>query len=112
MLHSKNITPQNIRTMFAVYGRVVDLLLTEADRVQELSTELAAVKKAFEVNDKELAARLTPWVTCFVAMPFGDKGCEQCYLALERILEDEPYFWNVIRAKRSDARCTPLEKCR
>ena len=99
MLHSKNITPQNIRTMFAVYGNVVDLLLAEADRSIQVQAELNQLKIIAERNSRASGSKpLARWVSCFVAMPYGDPKSELVYRALEAILEDEPYFWNLIRA--------------
>lgn len=99
MLHAKNVTAVNIKTMFSVYGRVVDLLLTESERANLLETEVSQLKldgglPAVVPSSK----KLTSCVTCFVAMPYKVPECESVFRALESVLEDEPYFWNVIRA--------------
>jgi molecular chaperone HtpG len=108
MLNSRNITPENIRIMFNQYNQVIGDLLESAARIEDLER----ARQALFVQLQELTAKTTAttgrdrWVTCFVAMPFDRPEIAPVYAALERVLEDVPFLWNVVKADEShrDAR--------
>ncbi len=109
MLHSKNITPHNIRQMFEQYNKVIESLLTESEQRAELEMTCQSLKKQINQmssSNETDSSSLTRCITCFVAMPFSNPQANTLYKALEQVLEDEPFFWNVIRADEqvTDAR--------
>jgi molecular chaperone HtpG len=109
MLHSKNITPNNIRQMFEQYNKLIESVLTESDKRGELEVTCQTLRKQIEqesILQETEGFSLAKCITCFVAMPFGNHQSNNLYKALEQVLEDEPFFWNVVRADEevNDAR--------
>lgn len=107
MLHSRNITPQNIRIMFGVYNQVVHTVLEQSERLLSLTTENRRLKASAEaLVQGPGVSNLSRFVSCFVAMPFGSPTADRMYRCLESVLEDEPFFWSLFRADETvtDAR--------
>jgi molecular chaperone HtpG len=100
MLNSRNITPANIQIMFSQYTQLVGELLDTADSKDQIEK----ARRSLEIQLQETRGAgeaksgLDRMVTCFVAMPFNRPEFDAVYTALEDILEDIPFLWNVIRA--------------
>jgi len=109
MLHSRNITPENIQTMFEQYNGVVELLIGEADARAALELESTRLHEQLASltapSGTGAPAERERFLTCFVAMPFALES-ERLFSALRQVLEDTPFFWRVTRAdeQQVDAR--------
>jgi len=95
---------QDVQAMFAQYNQVIELMLS-------LAAERADFERTLHARQSELdelrEARsgvdtgLDPYVSCFVAMPFGDPRATRIYDAVRTVLEDKPFYWRVVRADDS-----------
>ncbi len=91
--------PKNsVEMMFHDFTRVIDFLLNQTTELEQTRTWLSKAQLALEETEqKESPAELTSHVSCFVAMPFGQEY-DYIFMALRQLLEDRPYYWQVIRA--------------
>lgn len=104
MLLARALRVQDVQTMFVQYNQVIELMLSLAAERAEFERTLNARQSEVE----ELRAMrsnadpgLDPYVSCFVAMPYGDRRATEIYNAVRAVLEDKPYYWRVVRADDS-----------
>ena len=102
MLLARALRVEDVEAMFGQYNQVIELMLN-------LAAERTEFERTLNARDTELAelrqARidgtsdgLDPYVSCFVAMPFGDDRARRIYDAVRAVLEDKPFYWRVVRA--------------
>ena len=106
MMHPRSVTPPTIRIMCDQYNRLIEALVNESETRVELENQILTLKAQIDETVSEEPIKRKPLsrcITCFVAMPFNNHRRDRLYSALEQILEDEPYFWNLIRADETVA---------
>lgn len=97
MLLARAMSPERMREVFKQFGRVTELMLEAAEQEQSLRGDLAGLKAELRARGGAADDQRTPYVSCFVALPFDD-AYAPLYDALERALESPPFFWDVVRA--------------
>jgi hypothetical protein len=94
----------------AMDGETAECILAEQNQNLETLLDLAdenAALRAQAIAKNETSSEpsdhsfLTKHVSCFVALPYGDKHAGRLYRALKEILEDRPYYWQLVRADDS-----------
>ncbi len=100
MLVSRTLSPDDIQKMFRQYNHVIELMIQGQDERSQSAGAVESLKARVETMEREKLGRngLSEAITCFVAMPFNKPELDVVYRALETILEDVPYLWNVGRA--------------
>lgn len=101
MLLVRTLRPQDVETMFVQYNQIIELVLSQAAERADLERTLHARQSELdELRDARggTESGLDPYVSCFIAMPFGDDRATRIYQALRTVLEDKPYYWRVVRA--------------
>ena len=136
MLAQQMLTARNAEVMFTSFNRVIDLMISQTDDLQKLTSqvsqarlevknketelqEIFAAREKYLSNEmKELEERLartevpqTEHVSCFFAMPF-DPSYDPLLKAVRQVLEDKPYGWQVFRADESHQGTTISENVR
>lgn len=104
MLLARTISEDNLRRIFTSHNLVIDLLIRgeqERERLERERISLLERLRAAEKPEKPVESERSPVITCFVAMPFHERH-DELYEALEKVLEDLPYLWDVGRADRND----------
>jgi molecular chaperone HtpG len=100
MLLARALRVQDVQLMFTQYNQVIELMLSLAAERSGFESERNALR--IEVDElrgaQQQSSGLDPYVSCFVAMPFGDQRAGEIYRAVRAVLEDRPYFWRVVRA--------------
>ena len=101
MLLARALRVQDVQTMFVQYNQVIELMLSLAAERADFERDLHA--RQVEIDELLRSAQgdavgLDPYVSCFVAMPFSDDRATSIYHAVRAVLEDQPYFWRVVRA--------------
>ncbi|GIF00437.1 hypothetical protein Ari01nite_79010 [Paractinoplanes rishiriensis] len=101
MLLARTLRVQDVQLMFVHFNQVIELMLA-------LDAERADLQRALDARHSEIVELRTsrtdreeildPYVSCFVAMPFGDPRAEEIYEAVRDVLEVRPYYWAVVRA--------------
>jgi len=101
MLLARTLRVQDVQVMFEQYNKVIELMLS-------LDAERAGLERTLHARQTELAevrapqagrdGGLDPYVSCFVAMSFGDSRAREIYQAVRSVLEARPYYWAVVRA--------------
>jgi hypothetical protein len=81
--------------------QVIELMLAlnakRADLKRKLDTRRSDVDDLHTQQD-DGDSSLDPYVSCFVAMSFGDPRAAEIYDAVRAVLEARPYYWAVVRA--------------
>ncbi len=95
LLGSRSLRPDDVQKIFAQHTRVIENMLEMYDDKSRLEVKLVVRETELE---EASGSRLTPHVSCFVAMPYRDEPSRELYLALKRVLEDVPFCWEVVRA--------------
>jgi hypothetical protein len=90
--------------MFDQYNKVIELMLSLAAERAEFERTLNA--RQAELDELHAASGEAPggldeYVSCFTAMPFSDPRARDIYGAVRTVLEDNPYYWAVVRADDS-----------
>src|SRR5262249_15834646 len=97
----RTLRVQDVQAMFEQYNQVIELMLSlDAERA-DLQRTLNARRGEIDELRTEQTDRdsgLDPYVSCFVAMPFGDRRAAEIYEAVRGVLEARPYYWAVVRA--------------
>jgi hypothetical protein len=88
--------PENARIMASTANEVLHRFVGQAQEITRARKELAQFRQQAQVQ-AEATAR-SPWVTCFVALPF--QGYDDLLDALRRHFEGPPWFWEVLRADK------------
>jgi HSP90 family molecular chaperone len=100
MLLARALRVEDVQAMFVQYNQVIELMLSLDAERGGFERDLYA--RQIEVDELHgppgAATRLDPYVSCFVAMPFSDDRATSVYQAVRAVLEDQPYFWRVVRA--------------
>ena len=104
MLLARVLRPEDVQAMFVQYNQVIELMLSLAAERAGFERDLRA--RQIEISEllrsvQNDASGLDPYVSCFVAMPFSDPRADSIYNAVRGVLEDQPYFWRVVRADQS-----------
>jgi molecular chaperone HtpG len=104
MLLARALRVQDVQMMFDQYNKVIELMLS-------LATERAEFERTLNARQAELdelraasgdtTSGLDEYVSCFTAMPFSDSRARNIYSAVRTVLEDNPYYWAVVRADDS-----------
>ena len=100
MLLARELPAEAVKTMFTQYNQVIGLMLSLAEQ----NTLMQRTLNAREAELKELQVEtaeepeLTPWASCFVALPFRDQRATEIFEALRDVVEYRPYFWQAVRA--------------
>jgi hypothetical protein len=98
MLLARAIPPEDVRKMFEQSNNVIELMLSGAEEREKLAAErMAVITHLNELKAVQGANQLLSYVTCFVAMPFRP-DTDAVYAAIEKVLEDFPFLWSVVRA--------------
>lgn len=100
LLLARALPVESVQTMFTQYNQVIERMLSLAEEQARLSRTLNAKQTELdEFRTEEVAdADVTAWGSCFVALPFSDQRADDIYAAVREVLEDGPYFWQVMRA--------------
>lgn len=100
LLLARTLPVESVQTMFTQYNQVIEHMLSLAEEQALLSRALNAKQTELdEFRTGEVdGTDLTTWGSCFVALPFGDPRATEIYAAVREVLEDRPYFWQVVRA--------------
>jgi molecular chaperone HtpG len=105
MLAQQILTPQNAETMFASFNRIIDRTIAQTDEVKKLTEQMTRQRLEIIQHEQELREKLQPnhkqtaHISCFLSIP--SKGYEPLVEALQRVLEDKPFGWQVIRCSDS-----------
>lgn len=99
MLAQHLITPRNAEMMFTQFNRVIDLLISETRQTDALRQKVMQLELAARNERQSQTSTLTPHVSCFVAFDFQKR--DAVFRALSDVLQDRPYFWQVVRADAS-----------
>lgn len=100
MLLAQSLPESSVQTIFTQHNQVIQLMLSLAEDREKSEREAAALRSERD----ELSAGSShdsgqdAYVSCFVAMPFKDPRAIEIYEAIRSVLEDQPYFWRVVRA--------------
>lgn len=101
------ITPNSAQAIFTSSNLAIKLMIDQAERLADLQSQLNAIKLEQLSGTPPEPPRLREMslgdhITCMVALPFKDKehfAYETVLLpALREVLEQEPYWWQVVRA--------------
>lgn len=106
MLAQHLITPRNAEVMFGQFNKVINMLIEQTQQssqlrqqATQLETQLRTLQEA-QAEQQAAQQEATPGdsrhVTCFVAFDYDQK--KHVFEALRDILQDRPYFWEVVRA--------------
>lgn len=102
MLLARALPVEAIQVMFGQYNQVIERMLSLAAEQNELQRTVIALRSELdEMRDARTdtdRGDMDPYVSCFVAMPFGDPRAIQIFDAVRAVLEDRPYYWRVVRA--------------
>lgn len=104
MLLARALRVEDVQAMFVQYNQVIELMLSlAAERADFERTLNARQSELDELREARsgLDTGLDPYVSCFVAMPFGDPRATRIYDAVRTVLEDKPFYWRVVRADDS-----------
>jgi molecular chaperone HtpG len=104
MLLARALPVQDVQAMFVQYNQVIELMLSlAAERADFERTLNARQSELDELRETRsgVDTGLDPYVSCFVAMPFGDPRATRIYDAVRTVLEDKPFYWRVVRADDS-----------
>ena len=96
MLAQHLITPRNAELMFTQFNRVIDLLISETREADILRQKALQAELAARSERHAQTSTLTPHVSCFVAFDFQKR--DAIFKALSEVLQDRPYYWQVVRA--------------
>jgi molecular chaperone HtpG len=101
MLLARTLRVQDVQAMFGQYNQVIELMLAlDAERADLQRTLNARRGEIDELRappgDRD--SGLDPYVSCFVAMSFGDPRAAEIYEAVRTVLEARPYYCAVVRA--------------
>ena len=109
MLAQHLITPRNAEVMFGQFNKIINLLIEQAQQVTESRQQTTQLETQLRTLQEEQAAQQaaqqpatpanTRHITCFVALDHTHK--QEIFDTLCNILQDKPYFWQVVRANAS-----------
>ncbi len=101
------MTPEDAQAIFNTTNQVIRLMIDQTEQLNEMQSRLSAAqlalreKEKIEVTHNEQIER-TAHITCMVALPFNDNqtfAYKTVLLpALRAVLEQAPYYWQVVRA--------------
>jgi molecular chaperone HtpG len=98
LLASRTLIKEQMEMMFRDFSNVVDLLLSQAADLEQTRTQLSSVQLAMQDMKKvKTTFEMTAHASCFFAMPFKPEY-DHVFKALRQVLEDRPFYWQVIRA--------------
>ena len=107
LLTQQLMTPDNAQVIFNTSNHSIKLMVDQTEQLQGLQGKLSAAQLALrekekaEVATNEQNGRMKH-IVCMVAMPFRDSqsfAYETALLpALRSVLEQAPYYWQVVRA--------------
>ncbi len=111
LLAQHMMTPENAQAAFASSNRSISLLIEQTEKFKDTQARLTALElRLRELEDppatpnetNESPDRQRRHVVCFASLPFKDDETfpfsTVLLPALQRVLEQEPYFWQVLRA--------------
>jgi molecular chaperone HtpG len=98
------ITPDAAQAIFTTSNNAIKLMIDQAKQLNDMQTSLSTAE--LKLREKEKAEvsveKQSKHVICMVALPFKDNhtfAYETVLLpALRAVLEQDPYYWQVIRA--------------
>lgn len=99
MLAQHLITPKNAELIFTQSSRVVDLLIAQAREVALLRAQIHQLEQAAQARPAE--AGPPAHTVCAVMFDVARRG--QIFEALQALLQDQPYCWEVVRAGEGGA---------
>jgi len=99
MLSQHLITPDNAERLFQQSNQTIGLLLNQTQETEDLRKRVASLQLELNQVLKPKSDAKTPHVTCFAAFNFA--GQEEVFAALCEVLQDRPYYWEVVRADSS-----------
>ncbi len=107
LLTQQLMTPDDAQVVFNTSNHSIKLMVDQTEQLRELQGKLSAVqlalreKEKVEVTTSEQNGRMKH-IVCMVAVPFRDSqsfAYETALLpALRDVLEQAPYYWQVVRA--------------
>ena len=110
VIRSLHYTAILVHRATAMDGQIAESILTEQNQNIEMllniSDENAMLKAQVLAQDKTSSksgdrGSLTKHVSCFVALPYGEERADRLYRALKEVLENRPYYWQLVRADDS-----------
>ena len=97
-LVSGHISKKDAQVMFHNFSRVIEMLTMQNADLENARSRLSTAQLAIdELRNANTTTQPTPYVSCFIAMPFNEEF-ESIFNALRLVLEDRPYYWQLIRA--------------
>ena len=112
------MTPESAQAIFTTSNHSIKLMIDQTEQLNEMLSRLSAAQLALREKEKaeivqEGNTERTKHITCLVALPFKDSqtfAYETVLLpALRVVLEQEPYYWQVVRADEKYYRTTVNE---
>ncbi len=106
MLAQHLITPQNAELMFAQFNRVIDLLIEQTsklDILQQQAKQIEQVKQpeqASQPTSEPHSSTLRSHVSCYL---LASEQPDTLFQALTALLQDRPYYWQLVRAENREA---------
>jgi molecular chaperone HtpG len=94
-----SVTPRKAESMLVQSNRVIDLLIDQVQQADQLRQRVASLEKEAQTQRPREGDGLTAHVSCFVAFDFDARS--HFFDCLRQILQDRPYFWEVVRADAS-----------
>lgn len=98
MLSARTQPAGAVGGLFEQYNQVIELMLAMAEEKVRLEGEIEAGRTELSALRGGDQLKQDPYVSCFVAMPFGDARATEIYKQICGVLEDQPYYWRVVRA--------------
>lgn len=93
----KLLSTEQIETIAKQYNQIIDLLIRSAKDLSETRNELFRLETTRNRPvQAQLDSQLTEHVTCFVSFSFS--GYDAVFEALREVLEQKPFFWQLVRA--------------
>ena len=101
------LTPRNVQDLFTSSTQTITLLIKQTERLSDLQARLSTSELLLHEKEQAAAAQaedtaLSTHTRCMVALPFKDSNTfayETVLLpALREVLEQKPYYWEVVRA--------------